>query len=196
MLFSGSFSFLPFPVLETSRLLLRRTTLQDASDIFEMRSDPEVMKYIPRPIAKSEEDVFALIHLIDGFIETGERINWAIELKENGKVLGLIGYVNISVEHQRAEVGYSLNRSWHRKGIVKEALKAVLDFGFANMKLHTVNAIVDAENTPSASLLENVGFRKEAHFLEDFLWNGNFRNSIHYGILNREWENNEFEFNS
>ena len=184
----GSLSFLPFPELETPRLILRRTLVQDASDIFEMRSDPEVMKYIPRAIAKTEEDAHALIQLIDDFIEKGERINWAIQMKESGKVLGLIGYVNILPDHQRAEVGYSINRSWHRKGIATEALGAVLNFGFEKMKMHSVNAIVDAENIASGKLLENVGFRKEAYFLEDFLWDGKFRNSVHYGLLKREWE--------
>src|SRR4051812_19371627 len=104
-----------FPLLETERLLLRRAVNSDAEDIFEMRSDPAVMQYIPRPIAKSIQDTAALIEMVDGFIQTSERINWAVEWKETGKVIGLIGYVNILKDHRRAEVGYSLNRQWHRK---------------------------------------------------------------------------------
>lgn len=180
-------SFNPFPVLTTPRLNLRRVTVADAADIFEMRSDSQVMQYIPRPLAQSIEDVESLIRMIDEFVEKNERINWAIEWKETGKVIGMVGYVNLKPEHNRAEVGYSLTRAWHRKGIMREALQEVLRYGFETMQLHSVEAITDAENVASGRLLLDVGFRQEAHFIEDFHYNGQFRNSIHYGLLQREW---------
>jgi ribosomal-protein-alanine N-acetyltransferase len=176
-------NFNPFPVLETPRLLLRRPLLSDAADLFEMRSDPQVMQYIPRPLAKSEEDVKELIQMIDGFIESNERINWAIEWKETGKVLGMIGYVNIKPEHYRAEIGYALVRAWHRKGIMREALTETIAYGFNIMQLHTIEAIIDAENIASGKLLEDAGFAQEAYFREDFFHGGKFRNSIHYGLM-------------
>ncbi len=180
-------SFNPFPVLETPRLLLRRPVPSDAADLFLMRSDPEVMRYIPRPLAQSEADVLALLEVIDDFTQKGERINWAIEWKETGAAIGMIGFVNITPEHYRAEVGYSLARAWHRKGIMREALAAVLKYGFDTLKLNSIEAIMDEDNQASGKLAEDAGFRKEAHFLEDFLHKGVFRNSIHYGLLQREW---------
>ncbi len=180
-------SFNPFPVLVTPRLVLRRPLLSDAPDLFLMRSDPEVMRYIPRPLAQNVADVEALITMIDGFVETAERINWAIEWKETGAVIGMIGYVNIKPEHHRGEVGYSLTRAWHRKGIMREALHAVLTQGFRAMGFHTIEAIIDEENGPSGALLEDVGFRKEARFLQDFQHKGVFRNSIHFGMMHSEW---------
>lgn len=178
-----SINFNPFPQIETQRLRLRRPLLADAADVFEMRSDPQVMQYIPRPLAKTVEDAADVIRMVDDFIEKNERINWSIEWKETGKVIGLIGYVNIKPEHDRAEVGYSLNRAWHRRGIMREALNAVVDFGFNSLRLHTIEAIIDAENVASGKLLEDTGFRQEAYFREDFFYNGRFRNSIHYGLL-------------
>jgi ribosomal-protein-alanine N-acetyltransferase len=141
------------------------------------------MQYIPRPLARNEEDVKELIQIIDGFIENNERINWAIEWKESGKVLGMIGYVNIKPEHYRAEIGYSLVRAWHRQGVMREALAEIVAYGFDVMQLHTIEAIIDAENTASGKLLEDAGFVQEAYFREDFLHNGRFRNSIHYGLM-------------
>ena len=138
--------FTPFPVLETERLVLRQLTLADTADMFVMRSDPEVMKYIPRPLAVTLDDAAAVIKMINGFIETGEKINWGITEKTTGKVIGMIGYVDLKPEHFRAEVGYSLSRAWHRKGIMREALAAVLKYGFEKMKLHSVEAIIDADN--------------------------------------------------
>jgi len=179
----STINFSPFPVLDTARLTLRRALPSDAADLLEMRSDPTVMQYIPRPLATCEEDVRDLINMIDGFIESNERINWAIEWKATGKVLGLIGYVNIKPPHYRAEVGYSLTRAWHRRGIMREALSAVIQYGFADMKLHSIEAIIDAENDASGKLLEDAGFVREAFFREDFFHNGRFRNSIHYGLL-------------
>jgi ribosomal-protein-alanine N-acetyltransferase len=180
-------SFTPFPVLVTPRLILRRATEADAPDLFALRSDPEVMRYIPRPLATSHADVLALIQMVDGFLDRNERINWAMELKEEQKVVGLIGYVDIKPEHHRAEVGYSLTRAWHRRGLMREALRAVLDYGFGTMNLHTVEAIIDEDNVASGTLLEQTGFRREARFVEDFLHNGEFRTSVHYGLLRREW---------
>lgn len=184
---SSVVEFTPFPILETSRLILRAPEMSDAADIFELRSDPEVMKYIPRPLAKTPADVEELLQQIQGFTERNERINWALEWKETGKVLGLIGYVNIYPEHERAEVGYALNRSWHRQGIMREALQAVLHYGFEQMQLHSILAITDAQNTASGRLLMEVGFRQEGSFREDFQFNGVFRDSNYYGLLRREF---------
>ena len=66
---------------------------------------------------------------------------------------------------------------------MREALNAVVGFGFSSLRLHTIEAIIDAENVASGKLLEDTGFRQEAYFREDFFHNGHFRNSIHYGLL-------------
>ncbi len=126
--------------------------------------------------------------MINDFTQKGERINWAIEWKETGTVVGMLGFVNILPEHHRAEVGYSLTRAWHRRGITREALAAVMRYGFEEMQLHSIAAILDEENIASARLLEDGGFRQEARFVEDFLWDEAFRNSLHYGLLRSEWE--------
>lgn len=176
-------TFTPFPTLETERLLLRKLRSEDAADVFIMRSDPLVMQYIPRPLAITVEDAAAVIQMMSDFLEKGEKINWGITLKPTDKVVGMIGYVNFMPEHFRAEVGYSLARTWHRQGIMREALLAVLKYGFEQMNLHSIEAITDADNSASGSLLLSTGFVQEAFFTEDFYYNGQFRNSIHYGLL-------------
>lgn len=175
--------FNPLPSLPTSRLLLRKLSHADAADIFAMRSDPEVMRYIPRPLATSVAEVVTFIDMINDFIEKAERINWGIVLKETGQVIGMIGFVNRQPAHHRAEIGYSLVRTHHRQGFMQEALSRTIEFGFNEMKLHSIEAIIDADNIASGSLLEAVGFTKEAYFREDFLHNGEYRNSVHYGLL-------------
>jgi ribosomal-protein-alanine N-acetyltransferase len=181
-------TFKPFPVLETERLLLRQFSNEDAADVFVMRSDPDVMQYIPRPLAVTLQDALVVIKTVNDFIEKGEKLNWAITEKSTGSVIGMIGYVNMKPEHFRAEVGYSLSKAWHRQGIMREALACVLKYGFEQLELHSVEAITDAHNVASRNLLLAIGFVQEAFFTEDFYFNGRFRNSIHYGMLRRSAE--------
>src|SRR6187402_761002 len=100
------FNFHPFPVIETERLLLRRMTNDDVNEVFELRSNPETMKYIPRPLAKNNEDALAHIATINTNIDNNVGINWAITLKDNPKLLGIIGYYRMQPENYRAEIGY------------------------------------------------------------------------------------------
>ena len=129
-------NFSPFPDLETERLLLRRVNVGDINEIFALRSNPETMKYIPRPLAKNKEEALAHIAMIDGKIDTNEGINWAITLKDNAKLIGIIGHYMIKPEHYRAEIGYMLLPEYHGKGIVSEAVKEVVKYGFESLVSH------------------------------------------------------------
>jgi ribosomal-protein-alanine N-acetyltransferase len=110
-------------------------------------------------------------------------INWGIVPRDRPVVMGSIGYVRMSKEDYRAEVGYLLHPDLHGKGYMREALEAVLDYGFNQMKLHSVSAVIDPENTASERVLQRHGFVKEAHFKEDFFYEGRFHDSVHYGML-------------
>ncbi|MFV8335841.1 GNAT family N-acetyltransferase [Flavobacterium sp. RSP29] len=178
-------NFSPFPNLETERLLLRRVDSNDLKEIFALRSNPETMKYIPRPLLKTDEDALEHIAMIDTKIESNEGINWAITLKDNPKLIGVIGHYRIKPEHYRAEIGYMLVPEFHGKGIVSEALKEVVTYGFKIMKLHSIEAIIDPENHGSAKVLEKNGFVKEAHLKENEFFEGRFLDSVIYSILNK-----------
>ena len=183
-------NFLPFPQLETERLILRQIRPSDAEDVFVFRSDADVMRYIPRPIAQSLDDIYPLLAMIEDLIIKGERINWGICLKSTGQLIGMIGFVQIKPEHFRGEVGYVLAKAYHRQGIMREALNKVLHFGFETLQFHSIEAIVDADNTASSALLLDAGFRQEAYFREDFYQHTSFRNSVHYGMLAKEFKQN------
>lgn len=178
-------NFTPFPNLETAHLFLRRITEEDAHEIFALRSDKEVMKYIPRPSAKSIEDAQAHIAIIDEKIENNEGINWAITLKDNPKLIGIIGHYRIKPEHFRAEIGYMLLPEYQGQGIISEAIKEVVNFGFEVMKLHSIEAIIDPENYASEKVLQKNGFVKEAHFKENEYYEGRFLDTVIYSKLNQ-----------
>jgi ribosomal-protein-alanine N-acetyltransferase len=178
-------NFSPFPNLETERLLLRRVDSNDKKEIFALRSNPETMKYIPRPLVKTDEDALQHIAMIDSKIDSNEGINWAITLKGNPKLIGIIGHYRIKPENYRAELGYMLLPEYHRKGIVSEALKEAIKYGFQVMKLNSLEAIIDPDNDASAKVLEKNGFVKEAHLKEYEFFEGRFLDTVIYSILNK-----------
>lgn len=178
-------NFSPFPNLETERLLLRRVDSNDIKEIFALRSNPETMKYIPRPLVKTDEDALEHIAMIDSKIDSNEGINWAITLKDNPKLIGVIGHYRIKPENYRAEIGYMLLPEYNGKGIVSEAVKEAVNYGFQVMKLHSIEAIIDPDNYASAKVLEKNGFVKEAHLKENEFFEGRFLDTVIYSILNK-----------
>lgn len=177
-------NFSPFPILETERLTLRRVLPSDVKEMFELRSNPETMKYIPRPLLTNHEEALAHIQMMEDKIETNEGINWAITLKGDDKMLGVIGHYRIKPEHYRAEVGYMILPEYHGKGITTEAVQCVVDYGFNTMQLHSIEGVIDPENEASQRVLQKCGFVKEAHFKENEFYDGKFIDAVVYSKLN------------
>jgi ribosomal-protein-alanine N-acetyltransferase len=177
-------NFDPFPVIHTKRLLLRKLTLEDKAAIFEIRSNPEIMKYVARPVAKTMEDAIEHLNKVLKNLSENGGIDWGIEEKASGKLIGTIAYWRISKENYRAELGYVLNEKWHQKGFMHEALTTVIDFGFKQIQLHSIEANIDPLNVASARLLEKNKFIKEAHFKENFFFEGVFLDSVIYSRVN------------
>jgi len=178
-------NFSPFPILETKRLILRRVLPSDVKEMFELRSNPETMKYIPRPLLTNHEEALAHIQMMEDKIETNEGINWAITLKGDDTMLGVIGHYRIKPEHYRAEVGYMILPEYHGKGITTEAVQCVVDYGFNTMQLHSIEGVIDPENGASEKVLQKCGFVKEAHFKENEYFDGKFIDAVVYSILNK-----------
>ena len=173
-------NFDPFPVLVTERLVLRKLSMADVNAMFDLRTKDEVMRYIGRPRPKGNGDIEEMINKMN---ETTIRIQWGICLKENDEIIGTIGYHRIEKEHYRAEVGYLLHPDHWQTGIMSEALNKIIDFGFNEMNLHSVEAIINPENVASRSLLMKSGFIKEGYFKENFFFEGKFYDSEVYSLL-------------
>jgi len=180
-------NFNPFPIITTNRLLLRQIEKSDANDIFLLRSDERVMKYIDRPPAKTIDDAYELMQKIADQEKNNDAVTWAITLKEELKLIGTICYWNIKKEHYRAEIGYVLHPDYWGKGIMQEALTEILNFGFKVMKLHSIEANVNPENAASIKLLERNKFVREAYFKENYFYDGKFLDSEIYSLLTGEF---------
>jgi ribosomal-protein-alanine N-acetyltransferase len=175
-----------FPLLYTERLLLKEITENDAQTLFEMRSDQDLMKYIDRPKPDSIDDIYDLIQKMKTMKSKGEGISWGIFKKEQPDLkIGNIGLYRIIAEHYRAEIGYMLNTANHQQGIMYEAILKVIEFGFMQMNLHSIEANINPENIASRKLLEKTGFVREAYFKENYFFNGKFIDSEIYSLLNK-----------
>lgn len=181
-------NFHPFKNLESDRLLLRRVTTDDADGIFTLRSNAETMKFIPRPLAKTKEDAIDHVNMINEKIDNNTGINWTITLKNDPNFIGLIGLYRIEPENYRAEIGYMLLPEHHGKGIITEAVNLVNAYGFDELKLHSIEAIIDPENAASEALLKKCGFVKEAHILENEFFEDKFWDTVIYSLLERNFK--------
>ncbi|WP_410220385.1 GNAT family N-acetyltransferase [Pedobacter sp.] len=177
-------SLSPFPVLETERLILREHHIDDAKVLFDMRQNEEVMRYIDRERPKTIDDIYAFIRRLNQDFKQGQSLAWVIALKESPQqMIGSIGYWRTDLPNHRAEIGYMLHPGYWRKGIISEALKATIDFGFNEINLHSINANINPGNDASRALLLKHGFIKEAYFRENYYFNGKFLDSEIYGLL-------------
>lgn len=179
-----------FPVLETERLVLRQTDLGDANDMFAMRSNAEVMQYIPIPLATEIHEAEEYIRSLQERMNNNECINWTITLKETGQMIGTIGFYRMKLPHYRTEIGYMLLPSFHGKGYASEAVLNLLNYGFNTLGFHSIEAVIYPENIGSQRVLEKCGFTREAYFKESEFHGGTFVDVAVYAILNKP--NNAF----
>ena len=176
-------NFDPFPQIKTERLLLRKITDADTEDIFKLRSDKNVMKYIgKKPIATIGE-ARDWGKLIQDSLQNNSGITWGITEAEKESLIGTIGFWRIIKEHYRAEIGYMLLPQYWKQGFTKEAMLKVIDYGFREMKLHSIEAHINPKNIGSATVLEKTGFVREAYFKEDFFFDGAFEDTAIYSLL-------------
>ncbi len=181
-------NFHSFKDLETERLLLRRVSESDANEVMELRGNPETMKFVPRPLVTNREEALAHITMIEDKIVNNIGINWAITVKGNPKLIGIIGHYKIQPENHRCEIGYMILPQYNGQGIVTEAVKALLIYGFDDLQMHSIEAVIDPSNLASARVLQKSGFVKEAHFIENEYYNGKFYDSVIYSLLKRNFK--------
>jgi ribosomal-protein-alanine N-acetyltransferase len=176
-------NFNPFPEIITDRLRLRQFITTDADDLFMLRSDKTIMRFIPRPLAQSRSDSEQLIRRFTDDVQANEAITWAICFKDEKEVIGTIGFVKIGKPNFRAEIGYLLNTPYQGKGIMIEALSSVVKYGFETMKLHSIEAVVHPDNKASVKVLLNNGFIREASFKDYQFFNGKFLDADVYSRI-------------
>lgn len=177
-----------FPRLETSRMILRQLILDDAERIRYLRSHPQVMRFMDSHEHKEIKDseLFIADNLESYRLQNG--IFWALSLKDSGKFIGDLALWKLDRKNSRGEIGYTLDPAFWGKGLMKEALITVLDFGFRKLKLHSFEANINPKNEKSKRLLIQLGFVKEAYFRENYYFNGKYLDSEIYSLLEKDFQ--------
>lgn len=149
----------PYTAIKTERLLLRKLKHTDWEAISYLRSDTDVNKFVKRPPAETQEKAMAFIDKISNAIDTNTSLYWVITEQGKDQMLGSISLWNFSDDRKTAEVGYDLNPIAQGKGIMDEALKNIIRFGFNRLNLDNIEAYTQKNNTASINLLERNGFK-------------------------------------
>lgn len=173
-------------MITTKRTLLRPIQKSDNEDIFSYRSDADTNKFqgwIPKTLAE-----------VDNFINKkpnefnipGSWYQLVIEDSETKEILGDVGVHFI--DPLQCEIGCTISKKHHQKGYATEALIALIGYLFHDLNKHRITASIDPENTDSIRLFEKLKFRKEAHFKQSLLLNGQWVDDVVYAVLSSEWQ--------
>lgn len=176
------------PILTTPRLLLRNFRPDDGPAMQAYASDPAVVEHMiwgPNTPAETEA------HLEEVLLRQAEEprlhFSLAIELAAEHRLIGSIAIRRVSAEARTADIGYVLARAYWGRGIMTEAGRAILGFGFNSLNMHRIWATCDTRNAASARVLEKLGMRREGHFRRDAWEKGGWRDSFLYAVLEDEW---------
>ncbi|MCC3603264.1 MAG: GNAT family N-acetyltransferase [Microcoleus sp. PH2017_29_MFU_D_A] len=175
------------PTIETERLLLRKITLNDASDMFEYASNPEVSEYTMWSTHTSIEDTKYFLKSLTKMYKRKELVDWGIVHKAEKKFIGTCGYVEWSMTHSRAEIGYALSARYWREGYMSEAVNAIIEFGFREMLLNRIVGRCEVNNIASVRVMEKVGMQLEGILRQQLFVKGRYWDLKIYSILREEF---------
>ncbi|WP_291144041.1 GNAT family N-acetyltransferase [Flavobacterium sp. UBA7680] len=175
--------------IETPQLIIRHLTLSDLSDFIIYRSNPEVTKYQGFDVMTMEQaEDFIKDNSSKHFGKAGEWVQYGIENRITGKLIGDCAIKLDEYDPRIAEIGITISHLEQKKGYAKKVLLAILAFLFHEIKIHRVVEIVDAENIASINLLKSIGFRQEGHFIENIFFKGKWGSEFQYAMLKKEWD--------
>ena len=175
------------PVIPAGRVCLRPLADDDVPALFEIFSNPEVMRYWSSPPMEDLSGVRKLLREIREGFEGRTLYEWGVALADGDRVIGTCTLARLDAANRRAELGYSLDRTFWGRGYMTETLTALLDHSFGDLRLYRLEADIDPRNAASIRLLERLGFRSEGLLRERWIVAGEVQDSAIYGLLAREW---------
>lgn len=167
---------------------MRWLSEDDVDALFEVFSDPKVMRYWSSgPLPNREAAAAMQREIAQGNLKES-MWKWGLALRESNKIIGTVTLFNLNLSNGRAEIGYAMGSPYWGKGYMNEALTALIVHAFDVVKLRRLEADVDPRNTPSVSTLERLGFQREGFLRERWHVEGELQDAFFYGLLKREWD--------
>ena len=162
-----------FPILKTERLLLRQFVDTDLEKVFKGLSHPEIIKYYGVSYQTLEATKEQMTFFSD-LEKNGTGIWWAVCSIDNKTFYGAGGLNSLNKEHKKAEIGFWLISDFWGKGIMKEAMPLICNYGFNNLGLHRIEGIVETENKNCKNAIAKLNFKHEGTMKECEVKNGKF----------------------
>lgn len=176
-----------FPELRTERLRLRRLTESDAEGVFAYGRDPEVARFVTWPVHQTLADSQGFLRFAESKYQAGQVAPWGLELLSTGQLVGTCDFVWWLPQHGCAEIGYALSRAHWGQGLMPEAVREIIRFGFTRMQLVRVQAMCLVENSASERVMQKVGMQLEGTLRQYRLVKGAHRDLKLYSLLRQEW---------
>ena len=179
-----------FPELTSTRIKLTRIASTDVESVFELFSNPEVVKYYDLEAFNEREQAEKLMRLFESRYESSSGIRWAIRLKESGKLIGTCGYNSWSEKMRSATIGYDLSPEYWNRGITTEAIFEIIRAAFSGLlpcgQLHRIQADTIPGNVASEKVLLKLGFKEEGIRRECAYLRGVYHDMKYFGLLRQE----------
>lgn len=175
-----------FIQLETDRLLLKGVSSEHMKYIFNNHSKSEIMEIL----ALRTEESYAKEEFKhkNGYSSYNRLfILFMLIHKESGNMIGRCGLHNWNPEHKRAEIGYVMeDESFKRQGLMSETVKAVIDYGFSELALNRIEALIGIDNVASLKIAEKFNFTQEGVLRKHYYIGGKFVDSVVFSKLATE----------
>lgn len=181
--------FEQFPVLDVNdTIYLRQVTHHDAADYLAYLADPDVNRYVPKEcLPRTMADAINEVQYNLDLFRYKRSIFWVIARHSDHKLIGSCGFNYWNRDHARAEISYDLAKSYWGKGLMTQAVQAILGFGFVQMGLNRIEATATPTNLASLNVLKKVGFKKEGTLREQKLLHGKFHDAVILSLLKSEY---------
>jgi ribosomal-protein-alanine N-acetyltransferase len=179
--------FVPYPIINTDRLTIRRVQKSDASDLFELCRRPETSRFSMWSPHESINETKEYISFRISQLKKKQCTFFVVELKETGRVIGTGSYVSIDENYKVAEIGYSILSDFWNNGFGTEVASALTGFAFDRIGVQRVFARVLPQNEASARVLEKIGFVFEGTHKKEFYYNGIISDVLVFAITDDEF---------
>lgn len=180
-----------FPVLETERLALREFQDSDTQAVFDIYSQDNVTKYVDSATMKSVEEAESKVRSRISLFKEEQGIRWGITLKDQrDTIIGSCGFYLLNRHWFSCEMGYELHPRYWRKGVMTEALTAIINFGYSDrffFRLNRIQALTFTYSEPSIGLLTKLGFREEGIRRAYMYWENQFHDLCCFSLLQQDW---------
>jgi len=174
--------------ITTPRLFIRNLKDIDLEDFYIYRSNPDITKYQGFDVMTLEEaQIFIKEHTNKNFGKPGEWVQYAIENKETGNIVGDCAIKLNESDIGIAEIGITISHFEQKKGYAKETLSALMNFLFTSRNIHNIVETVDTENIASIHLLKSLGFKQQGSIIENIFFKGKWGSEVQFTLLKTEW---------